>query len=168
MPILLKSIIVFVFKTFEVTLTSLKVIFVTRRKRLLSAICAMIETAIWALIVSSVIDDIKTQPAILIAYCLGNAVGYFLGSVIEEKIALGTVNIQVVTEYSHRNLVENMLKEMNIGYSVTVSEGVQDTNCDFMIITKRKNVDKIIQNIKKNAPNSFVSVTDVVSTVGGH
>ena len=168
LKLILPAIFTFILKTVEVTFGSLKVILVTKNKKTLSALFAFIETIIWSLVVSSIISDIKSKPLILIAYCLGNAAGYALGSFIEDKMALGTVNVQVTSLYQNREKITKILESYNVGYSVTVSEGAKDTNCMFTAVLKRKNYRAVVDEIKNNVDNCFFTVTDVSKSIGGH
>ena len=168
MQILIRCLLVFIGKTVEVTFTSVKLILLTRQKRLLSALCAFIETLLWALIVSDVIQDLKTSWPILLSYCLGNAAGYFIGSLVEEKIALGTTSVQIISAYSNREKITKILDSFGFGYTISVTEGSKEVNCNYTVIIKRRMVEKLISTLKEKVPDCFVTTADVIKSVGGH
>lgn len=168
MPFALTCIIVFISQAIEITFGSLKVIFVTKNHKLLSALFAFIEAVIWAIVVSNVISDITSKPFLLISYCLGNAAGYIIGSLIEGKMALGTVNLQVTSAFENREKIEKIFDEFNTGYTVVVGEGAKNTNCTFTAIMKRRSYHKILDAINKEVSGCFFTINDVSKSVGGH
>lgn len=168
MPFVLTCIIVFVSQAIEITFGSLKVIFVTKNHRLLSALFAFVEAVIWAIVVSNVISDITSKPWLLISYCLGNAAGYIIGSFIESKMALGTVSLQITSAVENRDKITEIFDKYNTGYTVISGEGAVNTNCVFAAVMKRRMYHKVMDEINENVPGCFFAISDVSKSVGGH
>lgn len=88
--------IVFAAKIIEISIQSLKTCMTVRGQRLKAAILGFVECAIWGLVISTIIGTLGDNLFLLLFYCAGYAAGLFLGSTIENKIALGTSNLEII------------------------------------------------------------------------
>lgn len=77
-------ILILTFKIIENTLSTLRIIVVADRKKLLGAILQGTVSLIWVISTSLVVIDIK-DPIKIITFTLGAVIGSYLGSTIEEK-----------------------------------------------------------------------------------
>lgn len=82
--------LIFIFKMLENTILTLRIILVSNGKKCYGAILQVIVMIIWALTTSYVIINIKHNLLSLIPFSVGSGIGSYLGSLIEEKLALGT------------------------------------------------------------------------------
>ena len=94
------------------------------------------------------------------AYAAGFTTGIFVGIWIEEKMAMGTVVVRVITKKEAGELVE-FLK--TAGYGVTSFDGQGATGQVKLIYTtiKRKDVHDVVEIIKRFNPKAFFSVEEV-------
>ena len=83
-------------KIVEITIQSLKTCMMVKGQRLKAAGLGFIECIIWGLVISTIIGTLGDNYLLLVFYCFGYATGLFLGSTIENKIALGTSNLQLI------------------------------------------------------------------------
>ena len=77
-------ILIFAFKITENTLSTIRIIAIAHRKKLLGAILQGTVSIIWIISTSLVVIDIK-NPIKIISFTLGAIIGSYLGSTIEEK-----------------------------------------------------------------------------------
>lgn len=77
-------IIIFLFKFIENTLSTIRIIILSKGKKLLGAFLQGIVTLVWAISISMTIMDINDYKKILF-FCLGAIIGSYAGSYIEEK-----------------------------------------------------------------------------------
>jgi uncharacterized protein YebE (UPF0316 family) len=75
-------------KITEITIQSLKTCMMVKGQRLKAAGLGFVECAVWGLVISTIITTLGDNPLLLLFYCGGYATGLFLGSTIENKIAL--------------------------------------------------------------------------------
>ncbi len=131
---------IFVFKIIEDALATLRLIVVSNGKKVLGAILQFICTIIWVILSGSVLIDFFNDFGKVIAFALGALVGSYLGSFIEEKIALGT-NLFVikVKEENTSSLIYKFKRNNLICYKVFTSSGSV-----IIAIGKRKITKKII------------------------
>ena len=76
---------IFISKVLELTLSTLRLILVTKGKKKTGALLQGIVALIWILVTGVVIIDIKKDLFKIVFFILGSTVGSYLGSLIEEK-----------------------------------------------------------------------------------
>ena len=142
-------IFIFISKIIENALATLRLIVVANGKKLLGAFLNGIIALIWIFVTGIVIINVKEDPIKIIMFCLGSIVGSYLGSLIEEKIAMGTNMLICVVNTMYEDIVKEKLNDYQI---TTICE--KDKNHSILFITtKRKDIykiSKIIKNIDKN------------------
>ena len=141
---------IFISKIIENALSTLRLIVVANGKKKIGAILNGIIALIWIYVTSIVIIDINKDPIKVIIFCIGSIVGSYLGSRIEEKIAMGTNMLICVVKSKCETDVKEKLKDYQI---ITLCE--KDKNHSILFITiKRKETYKIcniINSIDKEA-----------------
>ena len=95
MDILLWSLVIFAARVTDVSLGTIRVQFIVRRKKLLAAAIGFVEVLIFILIVGRVIQDIQHWPYVL-AYAGGFATGTLLGITLSEKLSQRVVQTTVI------------------------------------------------------------------------
>ena len=107
--------LVFCSKVAEISVSSIKTTMMVKGQKVQAALLAFLECMIWGLVVSTIISTLGDNLLLLFFYCAGYALGLFVGSTIEGKIALGTTNITLVanqknTEKIKKNKREKIIK----------------------------------------------------------
>lgn len=168
-PPIVFCIIIFVCKVIEVSLSSLKTVFMVKSQRLLATILALIECIIWGFVISGTIKDLGTNYMWLISYCLGYAAGWFLGSTIEAKLALGIVSVQMIIPQTDLDSVEKYFIEKELGYFISDCRGKNGALFKVDVILPRKEARRIRKEILSVCQNKvFVINYDVPYTHGGY
>ena len=158
-------IVVFFARVCDVTLGTLRIIFVSRGKKNLAPILGFFEVLIWIVVIGQLVQNLHSVAA-YIAYAGGFAAGNFVGLWLEDKLAIGTYILRVITPENGDLLAENIHKA---GYGVTrvVGEGVYTKVTLLYTIVKRKNVNQVMTIIHENVPNAFVTVEEVKTAEKG-
>lgn len=146
--------IIFIFKVLENTLSTLRIIVVANGKKLLGALLQGIIALVWAFSTGLVVVDVLSDPFKVIAFTLGSLIGSYIGSLIEEKIAMGTNMLTAVVDKSLSNKIVSALKKQK--YEVIILNGKRKDelkNVLFIMVKrkKRNNVIKLIKNIDSNS-----------------
>lgn len=157
--------LIFIARVLDVTLGTLRIIFTSRGKKFISPIFGFFEIMIWLLAISQIMTNL-TNLTYYLAYAGGFAMGNFVGIHIEEKLAMGTLIIRIITKKEGHKLVEFLKSE---GYGVTSFDGEGARGPVKLIFTtiKRKDVDKVIRIIKLYNPKAFFSIEEVRSASEG-
>ena len=138
---------IFVFKIIEDALATLRLIVVSNGKKKLGAILQFLVTLIWIILTSSVLIGLKDDIFKAIAFAFGSLFGSYLGSVLEEKIALGTNIFMVEIENSKSLKLIDILEKEKFNTS-RVRSG-NDKNTILVVTGRRKDKGKIVSLIRK-------------------
>ena len=156
-------------KIVEISIQSLKTCMMVKGQRLKAAGLGFIECMIWGLVISTIISTLGDNFTLLFFYCTGYAVGLFLGSTIESKIAIGTSNLELIANDESTELITADLKERNMGYTVLEGRGSKDKMNMIFIVLARKETPRVLREIRKVCDNRvFVSVSEVSKYAGGY
>ena len=156
-------------KILEITIQSMKTVFLVKGNRIIAGFLAFIECMVWACVVSSIITDLQRNPYWLIAYCLGYALGIYLGGLVENVIAIGTTNVEIMVNEENTGKVESFLKENNYGFTVFKGQGSKEPVNMIIIVVPRKRVKKLLEKIRVICDGHVFEVTSEVSKfVGGY
>ena len=156
-------------KIVEITIQSLKTCMMVKGQRLKAAGLGFIECTIWGLVISTIIGTLGDNIFLLLFYCVGYATGLFLGSTIENKIALGTSNLELIASDESTELITAYLKENNRGYTVFEGHGSKDKMNMIFIVLPRKETPRVLREIRKVCDNKvFVVASEVSKYAGGY
>jgi len=157
--------LVFLAETCVVTLSTVRTIFVARGWKVLAPILGFFEVSIWLFAIVQVMQNL-TSPSCYLAFAGGFSLGNFLGVLIEQKLALGNVVVNVTTKEDSSDLIESL---KGAGYGVTILDAQGATGPVQVVFTviKRKELDKVILFIQRFDPKAFYSVNDLQATAEG-
>ena len=156
-------------KIVEITIQSLKTCMMVKGQRLKAAGLGFVECMIWGLVISTIISTLGDNLFLLLFYCVGYATGLFLGSTIEGKIALGTSNLQLIANDENTKLIISYLRENKRGYTVFDGQGSTDKMNMILIVLPRKDMKRVLREIRKLCDNRvFVVASDVSKYAGGY
>jgi hypothetical protein len=88
---LILPLLIFLARISDVTLSTIRIVFVMSGRRNLAPVLGFFESLIWLIAISQIIKNISS-PLSYVAYAGGFATGTYVGMFIEEKLALGKVN----------------------------------------------------------------------------
>lgn len=158
---------VFVAKVIEVTLTTVRIIIVNRGFKLPGAIVSFIEVLIWVFVASQVVNDVSSAPLLGITYALGYAVGVYVGTIVEKKLAFGKVMLNVIIPLESEEIVSDYIRDQRIGLTTIEAKGLNSDKLVLMLYTNRKNIDSLKNAIVELEPKSLIGENDVVTISGG-
>ena len=159
--LIILPLLIFIARVLDMTLDTIRIIFVSRGKKFLAPFFGFFEIMIWLFAIGQIMQNL-TNITYYLAYAGGFATGVFVGISIEEKIAVGTVVVRIITKKEATKLVENIKSE---GYGVTCFDGEGATGQVKLIYTaiRRKDVDNVVGIIKRFNPKAFYCIEDIRS-----
>jgi uncharacterized protein YebE (UPF0316 family) len=162
---LLIPIMVFVARVADVSLGTLRIIFISRGKRNIAPILGFIEVFIWITVVSQIVSHAHNIVAYL-AYAAGFAAGNYVGMYIEDRLAIGTQIVRIIVQTEPDKLTQNL---HDSGYGVTCVNGQGTTGPVTLVYTivKRKDMSRVMNIIQQTHPNAFITIEDLRSTQAG-
>ena len=156
-------------KIVEITIQSLKTCMMVKGQRFKAAALGFVECAIWGLVISTIISTLGDNLFLLAFYCAGYAVGLFLGSTLEGKIALGTSSLELIANDENTAKITEYLKKNSRGYTVLEGHGSTEKMNMILIVLPRRDAAPVLKEIRKMCQNNvFVVVDDVSKYAGGY
>ncbi len=159
--------IVFLARCLDISLATIRILMILHGQRVHAAVIGFFESLIFIAVLTYVIHELNDFPS-LFFYALGFATGNYLGIFIEEKVAIGCANIQVISKTNSECLVEEMRGK---GFGVTVVDGhgrEGKIRKIIHVLIKRKDMKVLMNLIEKIDEHAFVTVLDTKKTMGGY
>jgi uncharacterized protein YebE (UPF0316 family) len=155
---------IFVARLGDVSLDTLRVVFVIRGRRLWAWCLGFVQVLIWVFALTSVFKNLD-KPAFALFYALGFACGNFLGMTIENWLAHGE---QVIRVFSRQG--DSLAARLRgHGYRVTVFDGRGRDGPVWLLYIEatRKKIKDVARLARSMDPTCFYVIEDVraVSTV---
>ena len=154
MSLFSSALIIFILRLIDQALTTIRGLVVSK-KPFLGAFIGLVESAIWIIVVSKVINDID-EPVLIFGYALGFAAGTVLGSYIERFIGIGSTVVRVFSP-SNSPSVANALREQNFMVTVINGEGRDGPVTICWCIVPRRKVNKVLTVIKTVNPDAYLT-----------
>ena len=151
--------IIFFGRIVDVTLGTLRIIFVSKGEKLKAPLIGFFEVFIWVVIISQILtraDDMITY----LSYAGGYAAGNYVGILIEKRIAFGIILCRVYTNKSGFNLVKLLSLK---GFGATMTHGTGSVNEVDIVETifDRKQLKKVSSIILSFDKDAFYVIEDV-------
>jgi uncharacterized protein YebE (UPF0316 family) len=159
--------VILVAKIAEVSLGTVRGILINRGYRKEGTILSFFEIILWTFVASRVITGLAAAPIKGIAYSVGFSVGVCLGSIIENKIALGKVLIQTIVSEEKGITLTARLRDKGFGVTTTAAQGRDSSKTVLMVFTKRKGKEKLVKEILAEDSRAMIIINDVSSLQGG-
>lgn len=157
--------LIFLARITDVSLGTLRFIFIARGYRKVAPLLGFVEVLIWVLAVREVMMNLRNI-ACLLAYGGGFAMGNYIGMWLEEKLSIGMVLVRTVLKTDARQLMEFM-KINNYGYTLVNGKGSRGGVKVLFAVVHRKNLEHVLNAISNYNPHAFYSVENIKSVKQG-
>jgi len=152
-------VLIFFARIIDVSMGTLRIIFVARDRRLIASILGFFEVLIWLVAITQIIRNV-TSPIHYIAYAAGFGMGNFVGISIERKLSMGNLMIRIITRKEARELANFLRSNDYMVTSVNAEGSTGPVEIVFTVI-KRRNLGEVLGIIKKFNPNAFYTIEDI-------
>lgn len=143
----------------DVSISTIRIIFVMNGNRLIAPILGFFEALIWLLAIGQIFNNIDNVWS-YIAYASGFAMGTFVGITLEAKLAYGKVVLRLFAPNEINELLL-FLEENNYRYSLLDAEGRKGkVNILFMVVN-RDSLKHLISGIDQYHPKAFFTIEGV-------
>ena len=160
--------LIFFVKVFEVSLATLRIVLITKDERVKGALIGFFEVIIWVLVVSAVLKDITQDPFKIIVYATGFSVGNYVGSLLENKLAIGVTNIEVITHKNDGKKLANHLRTNGLAVTSVNAYGMHDKREILYLHVPRKKVKQTVHTIRKFKEDVVITINDIKPVYGGY
>ncbi len=161
-------IMIFFLKMIEVSVAVVRIILITRGQKLIGSFLSFFELLLWLFLVTTVLIGITEDPIKALVYAAGFAVGQFIGTVIESKIALGNVRVEAIVIRDHEDSLATILRDK--GYAITTikAQGMVLPRSILLFYVPRKRLSLLVKELKIYQKNVVITVEDIKPIYGGY
>ncbi|MDD1693321.1 MAG: DUF5698 domain-containing protein [Methanoregula sp.] len=156
----LLPLLIFLARIGDVSMETIRVIYISRGIKYLAPIIAFFEIIIWLLAMEVVMSDLSNI-ANFFAYAFGFATGTYVGLVIEEKLSIGTVILRIVTTDESTDEIVSFLEAEQFGVTSLDAQGSRGDVKMLISLVNRADVPRITSHIQTTNPRAFFSIEDV-------
>ena len=162
---LILPLLIFFARVVDVTLGTLRIIFVSRGKRYLAPLLGFVEVFVWVAVISQLVRGANNIVAYL-AYAAGFAAGNFIGMLVEDRLAIGTLIVRIILPNDAERLISHLRAA---GYGVTSVDGQGAGGSVKLVysVVLRKNLSHVVNIIHQSHPKAFFTVEELRSTQSG-
>jgi len=153
--------LIFCARLIDVSLGTLRIIFVSHGIKYLAPIIGFFEVSIWLVAISQIMTNLNNIVC-GIAYAAGFASGNFIGLLLEERLSIGTVILRIIIKHDDQKLIECLQKS---GYGVTLVDalGVKGPVKIILAVMRREDLKEVLSQVEQAHPHAFYSIEDVRS-----
>lgn len=151
--------LIFILRVLNMTLDTLRMMVVMRGMKTITFILGFFQTAVFVFALGSVINDLN-NPINTIAYSLGFATGNVIGMMIEKRLALGHINITIISPTNGRQIAETLRSK---GHAVTeIPARGKDGAVEVLECSVQRKFAKEVQDIALDADaDAFITSRDI-------
>src|SRR5690625_716890 len=157
--------IILVINIIYVSFSTIIMILTLKGRRYVASIVSMFEVVVYVIGLGFVLENLNEVQNIL-SYAVGFGIGVVVGSMIEEKLALGYITVNVISSNPD---IEFTRKLRDKGYGVTswFAYGMEGDRLSMQILTPRKYELKLYETIKTLDPKAFIISYEPTHIHGG-
>jgi uncharacterized protein YebE (UPF0316 family) len=137
----------------------MRIAFISRGEKYIAPAFAFFEMLIWLFAISQIVMNLSNL-AYYFAYALGFSTGVFTGMNLEEKLAIGSRVVRVITRKDAGELVE-ALRAGGFGVTSVEAEGTSGNVHLIFSVVKRTDLPQYVDLVKQFNPHAFYSIEDI-------
>jgi uncharacterized protein YebE (UPF0316 family) len=157
--VLMSALIIFTLRVVGVTFATLRILTVIRGGRLLAWLFGFLQALTYVLTIGWLFTDLGNWMKIL-GYAMGFATGMVVGMLVENRLAFGFTNLQIVSPHRGLEMAQGLRDQ---GYAVTeVSANGKDGAVEILYCSvMRKYETQIYAAISNLDPEAFITAKNV-------
>lgn len=159
--VVVTAMLIFCARILDVSLGTLRIISVAKGRKYLAPLFGFFEILIWLTAISRVMRS-DPNPYYFLAYASGFALGNYIGILVEEKLAIGTLLVRVILGEDPADLLE-AFRRRRIGFTCVEGTGAQGPVKVIFSIIRRRRLADFITLIKEFEPGAFYTIGDIHS-----
>src|SRR5690625_947311 len=157
--------IILVINIIYVSFNTIRMILTLKGRRYIAAFVSMFEVVMYVIGLGLVLDNLNEIQNI-IAYAVGFGIGVVVGSMIEEKLALGYITVNGISSNPDNEFTKK-LREKGYGVTSWFAYGMEGDRLAMQILTPRKYELRLYETIKKLDSRAFVISYEPTQIHGG-
>jgi len=151
--------LIFILRVSDMSLDTMRVLFVMRGRKGIVWVLGFFQALIFVIAIGIVLSDLDS-PLKVIGYAAGFATGNVVGMFIEEKLAVGHIQLRIISSRFGSAIAERLRED---GYAVTevAARGKDGMVALLSCSVLRRRVDNVRNIVNQIDPNAFITAEDV-------
>ena len=151
--------LIFLARISDVTLDTLRIIFISKGMKRIAPVLGFFEVLIWIIAITRIFENLNNWTCYF-GYAAGFAIGSYVGIVVEEKLALGVELIRIITQKDATSLIKTLADQ---GYGIThmTANGNKGEVGIIYSVIKRSDLKKFVEFMRKYNPKAFYTIEDI-------
>ena len=149
------SLIIFVARIVDVSLGTIRINMIVRRKKILAATIGFFEVAIFISIIVRIVQQVDSIYGIL-AYAAGFAVGTIIGVIISEKLSRDLISTNIISK-KHSDEIKEVLKEEGYGITTYSGKGIKGEVEIINVVCSQLNAKRMNKLVYNTDPKAFLA-----------
>jgi uncharacterized protein YebE (UPF0316 family) len=145
---------VFIGRIVDVSLGTIRVNMIVRRKKLIAALVGFFEVAIFISIIVRIISELNNIYGV-ISYAGGFAAGTVIGIIISEKLSRDLVSTNIISK-EKSEIIKSVLVEEGYGITCYTGKGKNGDVEIINVVCRQTNLPRLNKIININDPTAFV------------
>ncbi len=163
---ILWALAIFAARVIGVTIGTIRVIISIRGHRFLAAAMGFLESLIYVLLISKVLQDIS-DPLSVAAYSMGFGAGVYVGMLLESRLIQGYVTINIVS-VAHAHDVAEAIRAAGFGATEGWGHGAGGFVGWVRTVVRRNEADSVRKIVHEVDPDAFLTQEEVRSIQRGY
>ena len=158
-------IVIFLLRIVDVTLDTMRVLFMVRGRRLPAGVLGFLMALVWIIAVGNAMKHLDSIWHIL-GYAAGYGTGTMVGITIENFVAFGLIQLRIVSKHGGVEIAEGLRDR---GYGATEFSGFGRDGAVEIVqsVVQRAHLDEVLAIVDKFDDAAFVTVEDPQVLRGG-
>ena len=152
---LIWALIIFAARIIDVSLGTIRVNMIIRRKKTIAAVVGFIEVTIFISIIVRIIKDIDNIYGIL-AYGAGFAVGTVIGIIISEKLSRDLISTNIISK-NYKEEIKKLLSGEGFGFTCYKGSGRQGKVEIINVVCSETSLARLNKLVHTKDPGAFVA-----------
>ena len=139
----------------DVTIGTFRTLLVVQAKKYLAALTGFFEVLIWIFAMRYIVQHMDNTLN-LIAYATGFGLGNLLGITLEEKIAIGFVQVNIMSLHATDKIADK-LRSAKFGVTILPAEGASGGLAVLVAIIRRRDLKNLINIVELIDKKAFIT-----------
>lgn len=155
----LLPLLIFCARIFDVSINTIRIIYVLGGRRLTATLLGFFESFIWLMAIRQIFEHLDNWIC-YVAYPGGFAMGILVGMMIEERIAYGKVIVRIITRKDVKELID-YLNDNQFRYTKVDAEGPDGHENLVFTVLQRERLEDLLIEMKTILPSAFYTIEKV-------
>jgi uncharacterized protein YebE (UPF0316 family) len=166
MDAFLGALLIFSLRLCDVTLGTLRSVYVIRGDRRVAVPLAFVESLVWIIAISKIMKEVTDGNYYnMFAYAGGFACGTLIGMSLEKWIASGWILVRIITKEEDLTAA---IRSQDFGVTELQGEGRHGEQSVLFIVAPRRRGNELLELVRREDQDAFVTIDAVNTPMGGY